>query len=701
VKTLLLFLILAVAMPASSSAFWFSSKPPAPPVAKKIPHPQTVHGHDLTDDYFWMREKTNRAVLAHLKAENAYTDAVMKPTKRLQESLFKEMVARIKETDQSAPARDGDWWYYTRTEKGKQYAYYCRKFRDLKAKEEIVLDLNRLARGHKYLGTGDSDISDDHNLVAYTLDFTGFRQYTLFIKDLRTGKVLPERREKVGSVAWAADNRTLFYTVEDEAKRQYRVYRHRLGDEKDELIYEEKDELYDVHVERSHSDEYLFIGATSKTTTEYRFLRANTPYGQWQLLAPRKQDHEYYPEHHDTRFFLRSNRDGRNFAILATPADKPLPPARWQIVVPHDPKIMRMGLEMFADFHVLHEREDGLPQLRVTDLRSGASHRIAMPETTYDVSPETNLEYDTQLFRFDYQSLVTPRSVFEYDMGSRNVTLLKRQEVLSGYNPDDYATQRLFATAPDGTRVPISIVYKKTTARDGSAPLLLDGYGAYGIPNEADFSTVRLSLLNRGYLYAIAHIRGGGELGKPWHDAGRMQHKRNTFTDFIACADYLVTQKITSRDRLAITGGSAGGMLIGAVLNLRPDLFNLAILQVPFVDVINTMLDEDLPLTVTEFEEWGNPKKRAEFDTMFSYSPYDNLAAKAYPTILVETSFHDSQVMYWEPAKYVAKLRALKTDTNPLLFRCNMNAGHSGASGRYDYLKEIAFTYAFLLTYNR
>ncbi len=520
------------------------------------------------------------------------------------------------------------------------------------------------------------------------------------MKDLRTGKVLADRAEKVGSVAWAADNRTLFYTVEDDAKRQYRVYRHRLGDKQDDLIYEEKDELFDVHVERSHSDEFLFIGSTSKTTTEFRFLRATTPDGEWQLLAPRKQDHEYFPEHHDTRFFLRSNRDGRNFAILATPADKPLPPARWQAVVPHDPNVMLMGLEMFSDFYVLHEREDGLPQLRVTDIHSGQTHRIGMPEAAYDVSPETNLEFDTPVFRYEYQSLVTPRSVFDYDMRTREATLMKQQEVLGGYKPDEYATGRIFARASDGTRIPISLVYKRTTARDGSAPLLLDGYGAYGIPNEADFSSIRVNLLDRGFIYAIAHIRGGGELGKPWHDDGRMMRKRNTFTDFIACAEHLVSERYTSRDRLAITGGSAGGMLIGAVLSLRPDLFNAAVLQVPFVDVINTMLDEDLPLTVTEFEEWGNPKKRAEFDTMFSYSPYDNLAAKAYPAILVETSFHDSQVMYWEPAKYVAKLRALKTDDNPLLFRCNMNAGHSGASGRYDYLKELAFTYAFLLRYN-
>ncbi|MBI3879414.1 MAG: S9 family peptidase [Verrucomicrobia bacterium] len=673
-----------------------SAAAPQPPVAKKIPHTTNVHGLTLTDDYFWLREKENRAVLKHLKAENDYTEALMKPTKKLQAALYTEMVARIKETDTSAPVKDGEWWHYTRTVKGKQYPIICRKFRSLDAKEEIVLDLNQLARGHKYLGLGEFDYSDDENLLAYSLDFTGFRQYTLFVKDLRTGKLGPEKIEKTGSVSWAADNRTLFYTVEDEAKRQYRAYRHTLGAKKDELIFEEKDELFDVHVDRTRSKEFLFLGSVSKTTTEFRSLRANDPLGKWKLVAKREQDHEYYPDHHGDKFFIRSNKGGRNFQLVTAPVSDPKP-ANWAVLVPHDPKVMLMDAELFADHYVLHEREDGLPQLRITDFTGGASHRIAMPEPTYEVSPELNPEFGSRKFRYEYQSLVTPRSIYEYDLATKTAKLLKVQEIPSGYRAEDYATERIFATAGDGTRVPASVVFKKSTARDGSAPLLLDGYGSYGLPNEAEFSSTRLSLLDRGFIFAIAHIRGGGEMGKPWHDAGRMMNKRNTFTDFIAAAEHLVAKRYTSRERLMIEGGSAGGMLMGAVLNMRPDLFHAVVMQVPFVDVMNTMLDESLPLTVTEFEEWGNPKQRAAFDYMMSYSPYDNVRAQKYPAVLVETSLFDSQVMYWEPAKFVAKLRALKTDENPLLMKVNLAAGHGGASGRYDYLKEIAFTYSFLL----
>jgi oligopeptidase B len=674
----------------------FSAAESKPPIAKKIPRTEKIHGEQRVDDYFWLREKTNRAVLNYLKAENSHTDAVMKPTKKLQATLYKEMVARIKETDMSAPVKDGDWWHYTRTVKGKQYPIICRKFRSLDAKEEFVLDLNQLARGHKYLALGDFDFSDDDNLLAYSLDFTGFRQYTLFVKDLRTGKLGPEKIEKTGSVSWAADNRTLFYTVEDDAKRQYRVFRHRLGAKKDELIYEEKDELFDVHVDRTRSKEFLFLGSVSKTTTEFRYLRALDPDGEWKLLRKREQDHEYYPDHHSNRFFIRSNQGGRNFHLATAPVSNPSR-TNWTVIVPHNPKVMLMDAELFSDHYVLHEREDGLPQLRVTDLASGASHRFAMPEATYEVSPELNPEFKSGKFRYEYQSLVTPRSVFEYDLKAKTAKLLKQQEIPSGYRAENYATERILATASDGTRVPISVVFKKSTPRDGSAPLLLDGYGAYGIPNEAEFSSTRLSLLDRGFIFAIAHIRGGGEMGKAWHDQGRMMNKRNTFTDFIACAELLVAKRYTSRDRLIIEGGSAGGMLMGAVLNLRPDLFKAVVMQVPFVDVINTMLDETLPLTVTEFEEWGNPKQKAAYNYMMSYSPYDNLSAQNYPAVLVETSLHDSQVMYWEPAKFVAKMRTLKTDSKPLLMKVNLAAGHGGASGRYDYLKEIAFTYAFML----
>lgn len=669
---------------------------PKPPVAKKIPKLDLIHGTQRVDDYFWLREKSSSAVIKHLKAENAYTEAVMKPTKNLQSTLYQEMVARIKETDESVPVRDGEWFYYSRTEKGKQYPILCRKRGSLAAKEEITLDLNALAKGLKFLGLGAFEISDDGNLLAYSIDKTGFRQYELHVKDLRTGKTLPDTIAKTGSIDWAADNRTLFYTVEDDAKRQYRVYRHVLGEKKDELIYEEKDELFDVAVGRTRSKKFLFIGITSKTTSEYRYLEAAQPTGPWKLIAKRKQDHEYDVDHHGDRFYIRSNKGGRNFQLYSAPVSDPESKV-WRVEIPHNPKVMLAGMDFFADHYVLEEREDGLPHVRIVDFASGESHRIAMPEATYDIGADHNPEYDSKKFRYTYQSLVTPKSVFEYDLATQTSKLLKQTEVLGGYDTTRYQTERLYAKAGDGTRVPISVVYKKTTPRDGSAPLLLDGYGSYGIPEDANFASTRLSLLDRGFIYAIAHIRGGGEMGKVWHDQGRMMNKLNTFTDFITCAEHLIAEKFTARDRLTITGGSAGGLLMGAVINLRPDLFHAVVMQVPFVDVMNTMLDETLPLTVSEFEEWGNPKEKRAYDYMMRYSPYDNLAAKAYPAILVETSLNDSQVMYWEPAKYVAKLRTLKTDNNPLLLRTNLDAGHGGASGRYDYLKEIAFSYAFIL----
>jgi len=670
--------------------------PPAPPAAAKKPKVDELHGLRLVDDYFWLREKTNPAVIAYLNAENAYTDAVMKPTEKFQAALYKEMLGRIKETDLSVPYRDNGWFYYSRTEKGKQYPILCRRKGSLAAKEEVMLDLNQLARGHTFLGLGTSSVSEDGNLLAYSLDVTGFRQYTLHVKNLATGEVLPEKIEKTGSVAWAADNRTLFYTVEDEAKRQYRLCAHRLGGEKDELIYEEKDELFDIALGRSRSREFLFLGSTSKTTSEFRYLRADHPNGAWKVILPREAEHEYDVDHHGDFFYLRTNKGGRNFRLVKAPISDPRP-EKWQEVVPHRPDVMLAGMEFFENFRVLEEREAGLPQLSVTDLRTGQTRRITFPEPAYDIYSAENAGWNATAFRYGYQSLVSPRSIYDFDMEQGGSTLLKCTEVLGGYDPANYQSERVFATATDGTRVPISLVYKKMTRLDGSAPLLLDGYGSYGIPNDVNFSSSRLSLLDRGFIFAIAHIRGGGELGKPWHDQGRMMQKKNTFTDFIACAEFLLARKYTAKDRLIITGGSAGGLLMGAVTNLRPDLFKAVVSQVPFVDVINTMLDESLPLTVSEFEEWGNPKKKAEYDYLAGYSPYDNITAKDYPVMLVKTSLNDSQVMYWEPAKYVAKLRALKTDGNPLLLKINMGAGHGGASGRYDYLHEIAFTYAFIL----
>ena len=670
----------------------------APPVAPKIPKVDSVHGERRQDDYFWLREKDHAEVLAYLRAENAYTDAVMQPTEAFQTALYDEMLARIKEDDQSVPYRRGEYFYYSRTETGKQYPILCRKAGSLAAPEAVMLDLNLLAEGHQYLGLGAVAVSDDGRRLAYTTDVTGFRQYTLAIKDLRTGALEPDRIEKVVSVAWAADGETLFYVVEDSAKRPYRLYRHRLGATADELVYEERDALFNLHVERARSLAYLFAGSASFTTTEVRYLAAGEPAAPWQVLLPREKDHEYHVDHGGDLFYIRTNGGGRkNFRLVTAPVDDPRPD-RFVELIPHRDDVMLEDVEVFAGHHVVQERRDGLTRLRVTALPDGASHDVQFPEPAYDAASEANVEFRATTYRFRYQSLVTPPSVFDYDVTSRERTLLKQTEVLGGYDPSRYRTERVHATAPDGTRIPIALVCRADTPRDGTSPLLLTGYGAYGLPYPVLFSSSRLSLLDHGVAVAIAHVRGGGELGKRWHDAGRMLRKRNTFSDFIAAAEFLIESGDTAPDRLVIEGGSAGGLLIGAVLNMRPDLCRAAVLRVPFVDVITTMLDESLPLTVGEFEEWGNPKIPEHYAYMKSYCPYTNLAARPYPAMLLRTSLNDSQVMYWEPAKYVARLRALKTDENPLLFTINLEAGHGGASGRYDHLHEIAFDYAFTLT---
>lgn len=667
-----------------------------PPSANKEPHVTDIHGERLVDDYFWLREKTRPDVAQYLEAENAYTDAFMKPLEGLQDTLYREMLARIKETDANVPYRLGEYFYYSRTEQGKQYPIYCRKKGSLDAPEEITIDLNVLAVGEKFMSLGSYVPNDAGTLLAYATDVTGFRQYTLVVKDLVTGQHLDVRVEKTGSVAWSTDNRTLFYTIEDAAKRQYRLYRHRLGTQAHDLIYEETDEAFSVYVSRTRSREYLLLNIGSLTTSEVRYVPSSRPDDEWKLVAPRVQDHEYELDHHGDLFYVRANDKGRNFRVVTAPVGQP-GREHWTELVPHRADVMVEGLECFKSYYVLQEREGGLPQLRVTDLGTHDTHRIAFPEPTYTVYPSSNFEFDTRQLRYNYQSLVTPPSVFDYDMSQRTTTLLKEQPVLGGYDRAQYASEWIKVTAKDGVQVPVSIVYKKGVKQDGSTPLLLTGYGSYGISLPISFSSNRLSLLDRGFIYAIAHIRGGGDLGKPWHDAGRMMNKKNTFTDFIAAAEHLIAEKYTSSQRLVIEGGSAGGLLMGAVSNMRPDLFKAVILQVPFLDVINTMLDESLPLTVGEFEEWGNPKKKPEFDYIRSYSPYDSLEKKTYPAMLVKTSFNDSQVMYWEPAKYVAKLRTLKTDSEPLLLKTNMAAGHGGASGRYDALRELAFSYAFLL----
>jgi oligopeptidase B len=693
----------------------------SPPLARREPVETIVHDDRRVDHYAWLRQKENSEVIAYLEAENAYTDIILRSTESFQEELYQEMLGRILQTDLSVPYSLRGYLYFTCTEEGEQYPVHCRRVDSAGSLDEMLLDLNRLAQGHSFLGLGAFDVSSDNHLLAYALDTTGFRQYTLHIKNLWNGSDFPEAIERVTSAAWAADNRTLFYTLEDATtKRSHRLYRHTVGSaETATLIYEETDERFRVEIERTRSGAFLLLVIASHTTSEVRFLPAAQPNGEFRVIVEREAEHEYYVDHHPnplTRekrganphdasgyFFVRTNSGGRTFRLVCAPVADPQR-AKWRQIVPNRSDVMLAGLDVFRSHIILTEREGGLPYLRIVDLGAEApdalcaSHRIEFSEPAYSASLSSNPEFDTPFVRFQYESFVTPRSVFDYDVRTRERVLRKEQPVLGGYDATQYVSERLHATADDGARVPISLVYRRDTPLDGSAPLLLYGYGSYGHSIAVNFSSNRVSLLDRGVIFAIAHIRGGGELGKPWHDAGRLRHKRNTFTDFIAVAEHLIAQRYTAPQKLIIEGGSAGGLLMGAVTNMRPDLFRLVINHVPFVDVLNTMLDASLPLTVGEYEEWGNPRIAEDYFYMKSYCPYTNLAAKAYPTMLVKTGLNDSQVMYWEPAKYVAKLRTLKTDTNPLLFKTNMGAGHGGASGRYDYLREIALDYAFLLT---
>ena len=677
-----------------------SSSLPAPPVAKKEPKVTEINGQKLLDNYFWLRDKKNPDVKAYLDAENAYSDAVMKPTEPLQKKLYDEMLSRIKETDVEVPYKEGDYFYYARTEAGKQYGIRCRKKGSVDAREEILLDVNELAKGQTFMSLGAYNVSDDGNLLAYSTDNTGYRQFTLAVKDLRSGKLLIDHAERVDSMAWANDNKTIFYTVEDAvSKRPYQLYRHTVGTTgPDTLLYEEKDERFEVGTGKTRSKAYLLLIISSHTTSEARFIPADQPMAEWKIIEPRKQDVEYYPDHNGDFFYIRVNDTGRNFRMVKASVSNP-GSKNWQEVVPHRSDVMLDDIDFYKKFYVLFEREKGLPQIRVTDLQTGKSRHIEFPEPAYTVYAGANREYDTTKFRYRYQSFITPPSVFDYDVARAASTLLKEWEIPGGYDRTRYQVERIFATASDGVKIPISVAHLKGAKLDGKGPIYLTGYGSYGAPYDISFDSPIFSMVDRGVVVAVAHIRGGGEMGKAWHDDGRMMHKKNTFTDFIASAEYLLAQGYGSKDRLVIEGRSAGGLLMGAVLNMRPDLFRAALVGVPFVDVMNTMLDESIPLTVSEFEEWGNPKEKPAFDYMITYSPYDNIVAKAYPNMLVRTSFNDSQVGYWEPAKYVAKMRALRTDHNTLILKTNMDpAGHGGASGRYDRLHETAFDYAYLLT---
>ena len=641
-----------------------------------------------------MREKGTSAVTRYLESENAYTAAVIAPFKPFEDALYEEMLGRIKQTDSSAPYRQRGYWLYQRTEQGRQYPIMCRRKGAPDAPEEVVLDINRLAEGHPFMAIGLFEYSDNNQLLAYTTDLNGHRDYALHIIRLNTSEEINTPIQNVSSAAWAADDRTIFYVVEDDAKRSCRLCRYVLGEEKPTLLYEEKDELFEVDITRSLDGKYLFASAASSRTTEYRCLPADQPRETWQLLAPRRDEIEYYPEHRDGTFYIRTNDGANEFRVVTAPVNSPSVD-HWEEFVPARPGVKIEDFQTYATHAVLTGRANALPQFEVLNFTDNSIEQIHFREDAYDVVAAHNAEYDTPIFRYHYQSPVTPPSVYAYEFSTGNHALLKRTEISGGYNPENYLVERLLVPTADGTRLPLDIVRRKDVRLDGEAPCWLYGYGAYGISEDASFSASNISLLDRGVIYAVAHVRGGGELGEAWHEGGRMMTKQNTFTDFIACAGYLANNGYTAHSRLVIEGGSAGGLLVGATLNLRPDLCRAAILTVPFVDVLNTMSDASLPLTTGEYVEWGNPNKKSEYNYIKSYSPYDNITAQNYPAILLMTSLHDSQVPYWEAAKYTARMRATKTDKNPLLLKINLEAGHGGSSGRYDRLRETAFEYTF------
>ncbi len=675
------------------------------PIAPELLQLKTVHGQELADPYAWLRQRDDPRVLAYLEAENAYTTATMASTLALQEQLYGEMVGRIEETDCTVPIVRDDYFYYARTAAGLQYPIHARKRGDLKQPEEVLIDLNAMAIGRRYLELGALKVSPDHQKLAYSLDDSGSERFSLRIKDLATDELFPEVIGNTArSLVWANDSRVVFYATLDKNRRPYRVYRHLLGQDPrhDELMFEEPDERFFLSLFKTRSQRFLGIELGSKTTTEVHLLADSVPLGDapsapgaFQVLFPRRPGIEYQVDHHGDYFYLLSNEHGHNFHLLRVPcADPDL--SRAEEILPHRPAVKLDSLDLFAQHMVIYLRADGLRRIQVFDLESGAEHYIAFPEPVYTLTEESNPNFQTTQFRFGYSSLVTPRTVFDYDLVQRRLELRKQTQV-HNYDPSQYHSERILVSAEDGTAIPISLVYRGNLELDGQRPLLLYGYGAYGAAIEPSFSSNRLSLLDRDFIYAIAHVRGGGELGRHWYDEGKLFKKKNTFTDFVAAARFLITQGYTAADRLAIRGGSAGGLLIGAVLNCHPELFRVAIAEVPFVDVLNTMLDPAIPLTVLEYEEWGNPAEREVFDYIRSYSPYDNLAAQGYPHLLITAGLNDPRVQYWEPAKWAAKLRRLKTDVNRLLLKVDLEVGHRGASGRYDALREEAFKLAFVL----
>ncbi len=677
------------------------------PIAEKKEHWRILHGDKVLDNYYWMYDFFGKGpdstkVVDYLKAENAYLDQVMAGTKQMQADLFTEMKNRIKEKDESVPVFKNGYFYYTRTEDGKQYYKYCRKKGSLTAKEEILLDVDKMAEGHAYFAATGFDISEDNRYLAYGEDLVSRRQYTIRIKDLQTGQLLPDAIENTeGDPCWAKDNKTIFYTAKNPVTLlSEKIKRHTVGvdPKKDVLVYEEKDKSNYIGVEKSKNNQYIFIASMATMSAEMRFVDAAKPTEPFRVFQPRMKDVLYSVIPLADRFLILTNKDdAKNFKLMECPLDKTTATS-WKEIIPVRKDVLLQSVEEFRDFIVINERKDGLVKLRVRSLKDNSEHYLDFGEPAYTANFGANPEYNSTNLRYGYTSLTTPFSTYDYDMVTKVKTLKKQQEVLGGYDPKEYVTERLYATAKDGTKVPISLVYKKGFKKDGKAPLLLYGYGSYGMSMDASFGSTRLSLLNRGFVFAIAHIRGGQEMGRMWYEDGKLMKKINTFTDFIACGEFLVKEKFTSREHLYAQGGSAGGLLMGAVVNMAPELWHGVIAQVPFVDVVNTMLDESIPLTTNEFDEWGNPKEKEAYFYMKSYSPYENVSSKNYSNILVTTGLHDSQVQYFEPAKWVAKLRAMKTDQNMLLLHTNMEFGHGGASGRFDYLKDLALNYAFLFT---
>ncbi len=671
-----------------------------PPMAAVKPDTFSEHGYLRVDNYYWLKDKTNPAVIDYLNAENAYCDSVMAHTQALRETLFAEMKGRIKEEDTSVPYFDNGYFYYSRTETGKQYRIYCRKKGSMEATEEIMLDENKEAEGKPAFILAGWSISPDNRLMAYASNYTGsYVEFTLRFRDLQTGKDLPDVIENASPAAWADDNQTVFYARPNAALRSDRIFRHTLGSKaSDALVFEEKDELFNLGVYRSKTNKYIFIASSSFTSSEYWLLPANQPNGKFQVFAPREKDFEYSVEDHLTRFFvLVKTPESKNFKVMEAPLQGFQDKKNWKDFIPHDPKVKIESIEVFDQYLAMEVRTNGLQEIRIKNLQDGSMQSVAFPEPVYTVFSSSNPDYNATKFRYGYMSLNRPSSVYDYDMRTGKSELLKQQEIPSGFNPDDYEVKRLWATSHDGVKVPMALVHRKNLKLDGQNPTLLYSYGSYGASTDPYFNANVFSLVDRGFVYAIAQIRGGSELGEQWYEDGKLMNKKNTFHDFIACAEELIQQKYTSPKRLAINGGSAGGLLMGAVVNMRPDLFGAVVAQVPFVDVINTMLDPNLPLTTQEYEQWGNPNEKEVYDYIRSYSPYDNIERKAYPHILATGGLNDSQVLFHEPAKWVAKLRAMKTDDNILLLRTNMESGHGGATGRFDRLKEVAFNYAFIM----